>query len=233
MLAIIPARGGSKGVPGKNIKPIAGKPLINYTIDAALKSKSVSQVVLSTDSEEIARIGKAAGAEVPFMRPDYLAGDQAKAIDAYTHCIDFMSNKQGKSVEEVIVLLPTTPLRRPDDIDNAILLFNQKKADSVISYTPEDHPINWHRYVDEESRVSPVFDNSIENRQQHKSTFYPNGSIYVFKSEILKRGIYFTDQTFAYIMPRKYSVDIDDELDVLWAEFLLTKLSNEDSIYSH
>lgn len=223
MIAIIPARGGSKGLPGKNIKELNGKPLIAYTIEAALESKHIKQVIVSTDDHRIAAVAEKFGAEIPFMRPAELAGDDSKAIDTYLYTIDRIEKEAGKPLNEIVVLLPTCPLRNSNDIDVACELYLQKKADSVVSYTKEHHPITWHKRITAEGKFEPIFPEGLENRQEIKETFYPNGSIYVFSTKLLKDGKYFSENSYAYIMPRNRSVDIDTPEDFEYAEFLLNR----------
>lgn len=224
MIAIIPARGGSKGLPGKNIKNFLGKPLISYTIDAALKSKYITRVIVSTNDLEIAKIALKYGAEIPFLRPDYLASDDAKAIDTYLYTIEKISNDENIAVENIVVLLPTAPLRNSIDIDNACEIFNTKNADSLISYTPESHPIIWHKHINEEGKFENIFDDDVlSNRQDIKESYYPNGAIYIFKKSLLQSGKYYGTNSFSYIMPRERSVDIDTIDDFEYAEFLMKK----------
>ncbi len=222
MLAIIPARGGSKGLPGKNIKSLNGKPLIAYSIEAALQSNAIDRVIVSTDSAEIAEIALKYGAEIPFMRPSYLAEDSSLAVDNYIYTIDRYEKEYEVKVDAFCVLQPTSPLRISDDIDNAVNIFLEKKADSVISYCEEHHTVSWHKHLEDDGRLSDVFtDQKIKNRQDVKPTYYPNGAIYVFKSSIIKLGQYYSDKTFAYVMPRERSVDIDVLDDFKLAEFLM------------
>lgn len=141
MIAIIPARGGSKGLPGKNIKEMCGKPLIAYTIEVALKSKSIDHVILSTDDEEIATVAKKYGAEVPFMRPAELASDTAMAVDNYIYTIGRLEKEWNTKIDSFVVLQPTSPLRIAEDVDGAVELFNTRKADSVVTYVKEAHPV--------------------------------------------------------------------------------------------
>ena len=223
MIAIIPARGGSKGLPGKNVKLLNGKPLIAYAIEAALKAKYIDRVIISTDDEEIARVAVAFGAELPFMRPAELASDSAMAIDNYIYTINRLEKECGDSIDAFVVLQPTSPLRIAEDIDGAIELFNEKKADSVISYTQEAHPISWHKYVDNEGRFVDIFDSNIKNRQENRVSYYPNGAVYVFRTAMIRERKYYTDKSYAYIMPRSRSVDIDFIEDFEYAEFLLSK----------
>jgi CMP-N,N'-diacetyllegionaminic acid synthase len=223
MIAIIPARGGSKGLPGKNIRDLNGIPLIAHTIEAALKSKKISRVILSTDCERIANIGKQFGAEVPFFRPAHLASDTARAIDTYIHTLDELLKNEGLNVKEVIVLQPTSPFRTFIDIDNSINLFYEKNADSVISFCEEIHPVTWHKYLNDDGSLVPIFKENIRNRQEERKSYFPNGAIYVFKRSILEAGKYYTPKTYAYIMSRESSVDIDTLEDFEYAEFLASK----------
>lgn len=222
MLAIIPARGGSKGLPGKNIKLLNGKPLIAYTILAAMNSKSVSRIVVSTDCAEIADHAKQLGAEVPFMRPSELAQDGSLAIDNYNYCVDALEQQEGNQIIDFCVLQPTSPLRNAKDIDGAISLFREKQADSVISYCREAHPVHWHKYLNDDCSVSNVFDTGEDkNRQDYRETVYPNGAIYVFRTDLIKRRTYYSEKTYAFLMPRERSVDIDDLQDFMLAKFYL------------
>lgn len=227
MIAIIPARGGSKGVKNKNIRYLAGKPLIAYTIECALQANGVDRVIVSTDDEEIARVCREHGAEVPFLRPQELATDNAKAIDVYLHAIHYLRDIEKKELEEIVVLLPTCPLRLPMDIDRAIDLFRNKNADSVISYTKEHHPISWHKYLTEEGEFEDIFESDLANRQDLRTSYYPNGAIYVFRSTLLEVGEYYSEASYAYLMPADRSVDIDEETDLLYAEYLLKRSENE------
>jgi N-acylneuraminate cytidylyltransferase/CMP-N,N'-diacetyllegionaminic acid synthase len=223
MIAIIPARGGSKGLPGKNIRNLNGKPLIAYTIEEALKSKYITRVILSTDDVEIAKVAKQYGAEVPFMRPSHLATDAAKAIDAYKYTYERLEKEENIEISEFVILQPTSPFRTANHIDQAIDLYNDKKADSVISYCPEHHPIIWHKYITEAGKIESIFEGTIRNRQKEKPTYFPNGAIYIFKRKIIEQELYYTDNSFAYIMNRKDSVDIDTIDDFEYAEFLFAR----------
>lgn len=221
MIAIIPARGGSKGLPGKNIKKLCGKPLISYAIECARNSRHVDRVVVSTDDEMIADVARNFGAEVPFLRPAFLATDSSQAVDNYIYTVDRLSREGNVDIDEFVVLLPTSPLRTSDDVDRAIELFYEKNADSVVSYTPEAHPVRWHKYLNEDNSFENIFDETIANRQEIRTSYYPNGAIYVFRTEMIKTRQYYTNKSFAYIMPRDRSVDIDTADDFLYAEFML------------
>lgn len=186
MIAIIPARGGSKGLPGKNIKEMCDKPLIAYTIEAALKSKSIDHVILSTDDEEIAAVAKKYGAEVPFMRPAELASDTAMAVDNYIYTIGRLEKEWNTKIDSFVVLQPTSPLRIAEDIDGAVELFNARNADSVVTYVKEAHPIFWHKKIDENNKLEDIFEGTIANRQELPITYYPNGAVYVFSTEMIR-----------------------------------------------
>jgi len=224
MIAIIPARGGSKGLPGKNIKALNDKPLIAYTIEAALNSKKITRVIVSTDDTEIAVVSMKYGAEVPFMRPDDLATDTARSVDAYNYTIQRLEREEDISVKEIIVLQPTSPFRTSQHIDEAIELYLEKKADSVISYCQEQHPIFWHKYVTLAGKLEEIFEGDfIKNRQEVSPTFYPNGAIYIFSTDILLENKYYTSNSYAYIMEADVSVDIDTQMDWEFANFLIER----------
>lgn len=223
MIALIPARGGSKGLPGKNVRPLAGKPLIAYAIEAARESVSIDRVIVSTDDEAIARVAVGFGAEVPFLRPAELATDTAMAIDSYIYTVNRLEREGKVRIPDFAVLLPTTPLRTAADVDGAIRLFREKQADSVVSYTPEAHPVRWHRYLDGENRIENAPDQTIANRQDLRTSYYPNGAVYVFRTDVIRARTYYTDRSYAYVMPRCRSVDIDSLEDWRYAEFLLAE----------
>ena len=225
MLALIPARGGSKGLPGKNILELNGKPLICYTIEAAIKAKCIDRVVVSTDCPFIAEISEACGATVPFIREKHLATDTAKAIDVYLDACGRLFDRRAAEAS-LCVLLPTTPFRNDTDIDAAVGIFKNKKADSVISYTKEAHPVRSHKYIDADGRFENIFPNTISNRQTERTSFYPNGAIYVFLEALLKNGQYYSENSYGYLMPRERSIDIDDQLDFDYAQYLLTHEKN-------
>ena len=221
MLAIIPARCGSKELPGKNIRDLCGKPMIAYTIEAALRSKYIKNVIVSTDCKEIEDVAKEFGAKSHFLRPEELALDDSKAIDNYIYTVDRLNNDFDYSIDSFVVLQPTSPFRRESDIDNAIDIFKEKNADSVVSYTKEQHPIEWHKYLTEEDKFENIFDERLLNRQKFKPSYFPNGAIYVFNYELIKHNLYYSDNSYAYIMPRSRSVDVDTLEDFQYAEFLM------------
>jgi len=224
MIAIIPARGGSKGLPGKNVKLLGGRPLICHSISAALKAKTISRVIVSTDDDEIANVARECGAEVPFMRPKKLATDNSMVMDAYLYTIDRLANESKELIETFVALLPTTPLRSSEDIDSAVVIFLERDADSVLSVSEAAVPIEWYKKIGKDGLLSnylPEVD-AVNNRQDHIEAHIPNGAIYVFQTELLrKKRQYYLDKTYAYVMPRSRSADIDELLDFEWAEFLM------------
>lgn len=223
ILAIIPARGGSKGIPRKNIRLLAGKPLIAYSIETALQSKYIDTVVVSTEDEEIAEIARIYGAEV-IMRPDELAKDDSPIIDTIFHVLESL-----KTNYDVIVLLqPTTPLRNYMDIDNAIELFLSKKCESVVGVT-ENLSLYWALNIEEEY-LKPIFGNKyLKNRRQDLPRIYePNGAIFISTPITLKKyESFYCQKTVPYIMPKERSVDIDDEIDFKLAELLIKRKEDE------
>ena len=226
MIAIVPARGGSKGLPGKNIKNLLGKPMIAYTIEEALKSKYITEVIISTDCNEIEKVAIKYGAKSPFLRPEYLASDSAKAIDNYIYTIDRLNKEFAYDIKDFVLLQPTSPLRTVEDIDKSIELFKDKNADSVVSYTEEHHPIEWHKYITEDGKFENIFEEKLLNRQEIKKSYFPNGAVFVFDYRLIKQGKYYSDNSYAYIMPRNRSVDVDTIEDFKYIEFLM-KGSNE------
>ena len=227
MIAIIPARGGSKGLPRKNTKLLGELPLISYTIKAALESNLVDRVIVSTEDKEISSIAKKFGAEVPFMRPSNFAEDTSMVMDTYLHAVDWVVKKDAKPVESFVALLPTIPFRVSEDIDQAIKIFKNKNANSVISVVESTVPVHWYRRITNEGILENFLSefNAVKNRQELEKAYVPNGAVYVFQTEVLRSTRqYYTNKTYPYIMPRERSVDIDDLLDFEWAEFLLKKI---------
>lgn len=226
MIAIIPARGGSKGLPGKNIKLLNGIPLIGHSIQTALKAKSISRVIVSTDDPEIEKRAQEYGAEVPFIRPKNLAEDNSMVMDAYIYTIDRLVNESKEEIGSFVALLPTAPLRLSEDIDNAVSIFINNNADSVISVTEAPVPIEWYKKIDKNNLLSNYLPepDAVSNRQELTQAFVPNGAIYVFHTEKLRETRqYYMSRTYPYIMPRERSADIDDPLDFKWAEFLMQR----------
>ena len=225
ILAIIPARAGSKGIKDKNIINLNGKPLIAYSIESGLKSKYIDKVVVTTDGEEIAKVSKSYGAEVPFMRPDYLSSDTAKTIDVVMHCIEELK-KLGEQYDYMVLLQPTQPLRQSCHIDEAIELILAKDEEALVSVSKvKDHPILM-RTIDENGYAVNLLEGSSTKRRQEFPNFYKvNGAIYINKiNENLNNETSLNDNKLVYIMDEKYDVDIDEMLDLQIAEIAISNI---------
>jgi CMP-N-acetylneuraminic acid synthetase len=223
VLAFIPARSGSKGLPDKNIRPFYGKPLLAWSVQAALESGVCADVIVSTDSERYADIARQSGGDVPFLRPDFLSSDTASTLDAVWYTIDQLS-KNGKTYESVIILQPTSPLRTAIDIRGAVDLFENKRATSIVSVCEVDHNPLWCNSLPSDHSMENFLSNTVDGRmRQQLSTYYRlNGAIYLAQLEALRKNkTFYLPGSFAYIMPRERSVDIDTELDFFIAERIL------------
>lgn len=221
--AIIPARGGSKGIPRKNLKPLAGKPLISYTIKAALKSQYLDRVIVSTDDEEIAAVSKQYGAEV-LRRPGKLATDKAKVIDVVLQVFEALSREKYQA-QVMVLLQPTSPLRSAKEIDEAVEMFLKSKSEFLVSVHQIESPPHW-TFALSGGHLMPIFGwRYLKLRKQEVPKMYmPNGAIYISRPETIKRyNGFYSAQTLPYIMPREKSIDIDEEIDLKFAEFLLKK----------
>ena len=227
ILGLIPARGGSKGLPRKNIKPLLGKPLIAWTIEQALASKYLDKVIVSTDDKEIADISKKYGAEIPFMRPRELAEDNAKGIDVVLHAINWIKeNNKQKHYDLIMLLQPTSPLRKSDDIDKAIELLFLKETQAIVSVCEVDHHPLWANTLSEDGCMKDFIRKEImnKNRQELPKFYRLNGAIYLaYCNYIKEQKGFFGKKTFTYIMPRERSIDIDSEIDFKMAELIIKK----------
>jgi len=218
LLAIIPARANSKRLPDKNLKLLYGKPLIAYSIEAAKLSKNISKIIVSTDSKKISSIALEYGAEVPFIRPEYLATDKATSIDVIKHAINEIE-KSGKTFDNIILLQPTSPLRTSNDIDIATDLFFNKKADSVISIVEVSHRPEWYIRKNNQDKITYLLPKKIKKEEVN---YLINGSIYIFKKKlILDKNTLLGEKTYGYVMPPERSVDIDTSFDFKIAQFML------------
>lgn len=223
VLAIIPARGGSKGIKGKNILSIEGKPLIAYTIEAARASEYIDTVIVSTDNQEIADISKAYGAEVPFLRPAELASDYAKTIDAVLHAV-YTLKEMGKEYDYLVLLQPTQPLRSAEDIDHAIILCDKKMRGVVSISRVKDHPVLM-RYMNAQGEMCKLLElNSTVRRQDMPDYYRVNGCVYVNPMSEVTGELSFNDNPIPYIMPVERSVDIDGYEDIALVEYYLRNL---------
>ena len=198
IICIIPARSGSKGLKNKNLKKLKSIPLIAHSIIQAKKSKYVSKVYVSTNSKKIAKIAEKYGAIVPFLRPNKLAKDNSKVMDAYFNLIDNLPEK--KQIKNFIALLPTSPLRKASDIDSAIKLFFRNNAKTLISCTENHKPLEWLLIKKKRGIIKPFKkSNPIKNRQDYEKLYVPNGSIYIFNYKILKDSKkYYNNKTIAF-----------------------------------
>jgi len=220
VLIIIPARGGSKGIPRKNIKMFHGKPLIVHTIDTALRSGIDGRVIVSTDDDEIADIAIRAGAEVPFKRPKEFARDESTSAEVVNHVLEQI----GDTYDSIMLLQPTSPLRKPEDLKQCLQILQTHQCDAVVSVAEvKEHPYLMYS-VTSTGRLDPYCaeDDKPARRQDYPTLFRLNGSIYVVKTEAWKKHRSFQkiENRQAYIMPFERSVDIDDTLDWHVAELL-------------
>jgi CMP-N,N'-diacetyllegionaminic acid synthase len=219
LLALIPARGGSKGIPRKNIKPLAGKPLIGWTIDAAKQVSCVDRIVVTTEDEEIAAVARAFGAEVPFMRPPDLATDETPGIEPVLHAL-----KRLPDYEWVLLLQPTSPLRTHRDIEAIWQLCQSSGAPSAVSITEVSKHPYWMYAEDDQGRLRPFISGrpDITRRQDLLAAYALNGALYLAKTEwLLQQGGFIGPETVGYVMPPERSADLDTEQDWRWVEFLI------------
>jgi CMP-N,N'-diacetyllegionaminic acid synthase len=223
IVSLIPARGGSKGLQRKNVLPLYGKPLIAWTIEQAKASEHIDRVIVTTDDDEIASVARAHGADVPFLRPKELASDTATAMDVILHALSWLEENRDR-YDIFVLLQPTSPLRTTADIDAVLRLLFAKDARAVISVCETEHHPYW-------SNVLPV-DGSMDgflrpelinkNRQELPIYYRLNGAIYTADCAYIRaKKDFFGNQTYAYIMPRERSIDIDTRYDFRFAEFLL------------
>jgi len=223
VLAIIPARRGSKRLLDKNIRDLNGKPLIAWTIEAAKRNRYLDKVVVSTEDDRIAYISKEYGAEVPFIRPAELATDAAETMDVIIHCMDYF--EQNNQAYDIIILLQaTSPLREAQDIDRALEFFMDKKTDAVVSVVESEYSPELSGTLPENLNMQKFIKKEVgdKNRQELKTYYRINGAIYIAKWDYIKDKLdWYGPNTFAYIMDKKNSVDIDTIEDFLFAETLM------------
>ncbi len=224
ILALIPARGGSKSIPRKNIKYLAGKPLIVWTIEASQKAECFDQIVVSTDDEEIAEVSRSYGASIPFMRPRRLAQDDTPGVSPVLHALEILPK-----FEWVMVLQPTSPLRTASDIQHSIAFCNDSKSSSLVSVTQaSEHPY-WMFTMDNKGLLKNAIpeNNDVSRRQDLPSLYTLNGAIYLAHRQWLFRHKTLRGpDTVGYVMPNERSVDIDTPLDWELAEHLLSKIKS-------
>ncbi len=221
-LGIITARSGSKGIKDKNIKLLDGKPLMAYTIESALQSGYIDEVMVSTDSDIYAAIAREFGANVPFLRSNMNSTDTAKSIDVVIEVLDEYENR-NQCFDNIVLLQPTSPLRTKKNLDEAFQLLYEKNADSVVSVCECEHnPLFSNTLSEDLSLFNFVKSENLLRRQDIKKFYRLNGAIYISKVNILREiGSFYGKNSFAYIMGQQESVDIDTELDFKYAEFLI------------
>ncbi len=225
VLGLITARGGSKGLPGKNIRPLCGKPLIAWTIDAARAAKTLDAVVVSTDSEDIAAVARAHGAEVPFLRPEALASDGASSIDVVEHAVKFLA-AAGRSFDLLVLLEPTSPLREASDIDEGLAQMIAQNADSTVSVcrAETEHPAFMFKHGAAgrlESAMPGGF--KVLRRQDLEPMFFLEGTLYASRIDtLLATRTFCQANTVGYEVPRWKAPEIDDLIDFLHVEAILT-----------
>ncbi len=219
VLGIIPARGGSKGIPRKNIKLLAGKPLIAWTIEEAKKSQYLDRLILSSEDTEIITTAKSWGCEAPFVRPAELARDDTPGIEPVIHAL----HQLDEHYDYIVLLQPTSPLRTVEDIDCCIRYCLQEAAPACISVSLTDKHPYWMHTIDEHQRLHPLLPTaqSIQRRQDLPPIYIENGAVYVAQKDfILNMKSFTTEETLAYIMPSERSCDIDNESDFYYCSLL-------------
>ena len=221
-IAIIPARSGSKGVKDKNIRLLAGKPLITYTIEAAFSSGEFDEVMVSTDSEVYAKIARNCGAQVPFLRSEATATDSASSWDMVEEVLTGYE-AMGRSFDTFCLLQPTSPLRNGEDIREAYGLFREKAEFAVVSVCEAEHSPLWCGQLPEDHEFANFIDRDSMKQRQAGGKFYRlNGAIYIVDVARFREDRYlYTKGSYAYIMPQVRSVDIDTELDFKVAEVIM------------
>lgn len=220
IIAIIPARKGSKGLVDKNIKELNEKPLIAYTIEAAKESKCFDSIIVSTDSEKYAQISKKYGAEVPFLRSEKNSSDTAGSWEVCNEVL----GKLDKKYDILVLLQPTSPLRNSQHIKEALDLFFEKNANIIVSVTKMSHPIQWCNYLPDNLSLNNFVkeENKNKRRQDLPESYKLNGAIYIIKSELIRPGLdLFCENSYAYVMEEKNSLDIDDEINFITAEVMI------------
>lgn len=226
-LAIIPARGGSKGIPRKNVTLLAGKPLIVWRIESALACPHIERVVVSTDDAEIAEVSRQFNAEVPFMRPLELAQDDTPSIDAILHMARWLDQNESYRPDYIMLLQPTSPLCTTDDLENAIALAKQHQADAVVSVTEASAHPYWMKRINKAGHLEDFLskEQSYTQRQMLPAVYTLNGAIYLTRRDtLLQRSSFYGEATYAYVMPPERSIDIDSPWDLHVVDLIMRDL---------
>ncbi|MCR4678877.1 MAG: acylneuraminate cytidylyltransferase family protein [Lachnospiraceae bacterium] len=223
-IAIIPARSGSKGLKDKNIKELCGKPLMAYSIEAAIASGCFDEVMVSTDSEDYARIAKSYGASVPFLRSEETASDTASSWDMVDEVLRQYC-KQGRTFDSFCLLQPTSPLRTSEDIKAAYRLYEERASFAVVSVCEAEHSPRWCGQLPETLELNGfIKKEGMEQRQASGKIYRLNGAIYIVNNEEFKKDRFlYQSGSYAYIMQQEHSVDIDTDLDFQFAELLMKR----------
>jgi CMP-N-acetylneuraminic acid synthetase len=225
VLAIIPARGGSKGIPRKNLAPLGGRPLIAYTCDAAAASRRLTRILVSTDDEQIFALAQTLGLETPLLRPSHLAADDTPMVDVLLDVVATLERREAYRPDTIVLLQPTSPFRRAEHIDAAVDLLNDSGADSVVSVLPVPHqftPASLMRL--EGNRLLPAAEGELRLRRQDKPRLFArNGPavVAVRTAMLVDRGTLYGPDTRGLVMSREDSIDIDDSFDLDLAELLM------------
>ncbi|MBW2107573.1 MAG: acylneuraminate cytidylyltransferase family protein [Deltaproteobacteria bacterium] len=229
IVALVPARKGSKGLVGKNLRTVAGKPLLGYTLEAARASRMVSRVIFSTDSEKMAKIAATYGAEVPFVRPEPLASDTACMVDVMQHCVRWLQTNEGYRTDLLVTLYVTSPFRTAKQIDEAINRFLNSDADCLVSVSRQKHHPYWSLKIDENERLQHAFEQgkTLYRRQDMPATYEQNGAIYIVRPKdfhkLDRRSM--AENTLPYVMDGPSGLNIDEEQDLVLAEALASEVS--------
>ncbi|MBG9940490.1 acylneuraminate cytidylyltransferase family protein [Brevibacillus formosus] len=224
VLAIIPARGGSKGIPRKNIREVGGKPLLSWTIEEAKKSVYIDRLIVSTDDEEIADVARQYDGEVPFLRPKELAKDDAPGVAPVLHALEVLPK-----YDYVVLLQPTSPLRQVIDIDGCIEKCLKEQANSCVSITVAEKTPYWMYHLSDNDVLEPVIkiEERFLRRQDTPPVFSLNGAVYIADTNWLKKTQSFLEpETVGYVMPKERSIDIDNEMDIVIFEAVLRQMKN-------
>ena len=227
-VAIIPARGGSKGIPRKNIKELCGKPIIAHIIETALNVEELDRVIVSTEDKEIAETAKKYGADVPFIRPEELTKDETPTLPVLQHAVKYLEEKENYKPDKVVLLYATSPLLKHERVSEAIRMLKDENFDSVLSVV-EDRGHYWiEKNGGDERRYEKFYPRVLKNRQFTKPLFKENGAIYISKRDILMEKNEIVGGKIGFlVMKREESIDIDEFLDFKFAEFLMNMRDKE------
>jgi len=224
ILGIVSARSGSKSIPSKNIALVAGKPLMAYTIEAALDAGCIDRLIVSTDSRAYANVACTFGAEVPFLRPARLARDDTPGIEPVLHAVQWLEEHQNYRPDYVMLLQPPCPLRTAQDITRSVQLAQRHRAEAVVSVVSAPHHPYWIKSISQDGRLRDFLPSAeaFTRRQDLPPAYAENGAIFlVARGILLKQRTFYPDRTYAYVMPPERSLDIDSPWDLHLAELIL------------